>query len=78
MEALDLRQVDENFQAHRQAFLNFSVQAEKQCGKGKTRPVYRRFEQFFDYAKEIAKLKKKPKSRLMKAYEKVRGGDGDG
>ena len=69
MEALDLRQVDENFQAHRQAFLNFSVQAEKSTGKGKTKPVYRRFRQFFDYDEELAKAdnrrkKSKKKSRF--------------
>lgn len=57
MEALRMRQVDENYNAHRQAFLNFSVQAERPAGKGKTRPVYRRFKQFFDYEKELKKAK---------------------
>lgn len=57
MEALRLRMVDESFHKHSQAFLNFAVQAEKKAGKGKTRPVYRKFEQFFDFKKELKKAK---------------------
>lgn len=57
MEALRLRMVDESFHRHSQAFLNFAVQAEKKAGKGKTRPVYRKFGQFFDFKKELKKAK---------------------
>ena len=67
MEALELRMLDQNFYEHRQAFLNFAVQAEKKIGKGKTKPVYRSFQQFFDYDEELEKLKdrrKKKKSRF--------------
>lgn len=67
MEALELRMLDQDLHEHRQAFLNFAVQAEKKAGKGKTRPVYRRFKQFFDYDTELAKIKnrkKKKKSRF--------------
>lgn len=67
MEALELRMLDQNFYEHRQAFLNFAVQAEKKVGKGKTKPVYRRFQQFFDYDEELENLKdrrKKKKNRF--------------
>ena len=49
--------LDDSLHEHRQAFLNLAVQAQKKAGKGKTRPVYRRFKQFFDYDKELDGLK---------------------
>ena len=52
MEALRLRNVDEDFKAHRQAWLNREVQAEKQIGK-KSKPVFGTFDQFFDYEKRL-------------------------
>ena len=55
MEALELRMLDESLHEHRQAFLNFAVKAEKKVGKGKTKPVYKRFRQFFDFDKELKK-----------------------
>lgn len=64
MEALELRMLDQDLHEHRQAFLNFAVQAEKKAGKGKTKPAYRRFKQFFDYDRELEKIKKKKKSRF--------------
>lgn len=78
IEALDLRQVDENFQAHRQAFLNFSVQAEKTIGKGRTRPVYRKFRQFFDYdsaLSEVENRRSKNKSRFTGIGKLLRKGE---
>lgn len=62
-EALELRMFDESLHEHRQAFLNYAVQAEKPAGKGKTRPVYRRFRQFFDYDQELKNLKLKNKKK---------------
>lgn len=58
-----MRMVDENYSAHRQAFLNYAAQAEKPAGKGKTRPVYRKFSQFYDYEKELRKVKKRKNSK---------------
>lgn len=63
MEALELRMLDESLHEHRQAFLNFAVQAEKKAGKGKTKPVYRKFQQFFDYDKELRNLRSKKKKK---------------
>ena len=61
MEALELRMLDESLHEHRQAFLNFAVKAEKKAGKGKTKPVYRRFRQFFDFDRELRKIKNRRK-----------------
>ena len=63
MEAMELRMLDDSLREHRQAFLNLAVQAQKKAGKGKTRPVYRRFEQFFNYDRELDKLKSRKKQK---------------
>lgn len=55
MEALRLKQVDQDYRNHLQAFLNFAVKAEKKTGKNKSAPVYRKFKQFFNYEAEIKK-----------------------
>lgn len=65
MEAARLKQIDMDYRNHVQAFLNFAVKAEKKSGK-KTRPVYTKFKQFYDYEKEVEKVKDsgKKKSRF--------------
>jgi hypothetical protein len=55
MEAVRLRQIDQNFWTHLQAWLTFAAKAEKKAGKGKTKPVYNKFKKFFDYDKELEK-----------------------
>lgn len=55
MEAVNLKQVDMDYRNHLQAFLNFSVKAEKKAGKNKTTPVFKRFKQFYNYEKEVNK-----------------------
>lgn len=57
MEAVRLRQVDQDYRNHLQAYLNFAVKAEKKAGKNKTKPVYSRFKRFYDYEKELEKAK---------------------
>jgi hypothetical protein len=59
MEAVRLKQVDFDYRNHLQAFLNFSVKAEKKSGKNKTKPVYSKFKKFYDYEKEISKITNK-------------------
>lgn len=70
MDALDLRMLDQNLHEHRQAFLNFAVQAEKKVGKNKRRPVYRKFIDFFDYDAELKKMKQR---RAQKKKTKFAG-----
>lgn len=61
MEAVQLKQVDLDYRNHLQAFLNFSVKAEKKTGKGKSRPVFTKFKKFYNYDEQIAKVKVKVK-----------------
>lgn len=62
MEAVKLKQVDEDYRHHQQAYLNFAVKAEKQVSKKKSVPVYKKFIQFFDYEKAIKKARKQEQS----------------
>ena len=57
MEAVKLKQIDIDYRNHLQAFLNFAVKAEKKSGKYKSKPVYTKFKQFYDYEREIKKAK---------------------
>ena len=66
MEACQLKMVDDNYRVHWQAFLNFAVQAKKKVGKRKEKPVYSRFDKFFDYEKEIKKAKNKKAENTWK------------
>lgn len=54
MEAVRLKQVDKDYRNHLQAFLNFSVKAEKKSGK-KSKPIYDKFKLFYDYEEEQRK-----------------------
>lgn len=58
MQSVRLRQVDEDYRNHLQAYLTFVAKAEKKKGKNKTEPVYKTFKQFYDYEKEIEKVTK--------------------
>ena len=62
MEALELRLLDKKYYLHLQAFLNFSVRAEKKVGKGKSKPVFSKFSKFFDYEKELMALTSRKKA----------------
>jgi hypothetical protein len=76
MKAVQLKQVDMDYRNHLQAFLNFAVKAERQAGKGKSRPVYTKFEKFYDYEKAVEKVTKKDKekSRFAGLYEYLKRG----
>ena len=63
MEAVRLKQVDMDYRNHLQAFLNFCVKAEKKTGKNKSKPVYSKFKRFYDYEKELAKVKDNGKGK---------------
>lgn len=62
MQAERLKQIDLDYRNHLQAFLNFAVKAEKKSGK-KSKPVYSKFKQFYDYEKELNKALNKNKSK---------------
>ena len=58
IDAMKLKELDRDYRNHLQAFLNFVVTGKKKAGKGKTKPVYRRFTQFFDYKAQLRKLER--------------------
>ena len=75
MEAHNLRQIDEDYRVHQEAWLSFAAQAKKKSGMNKEVPVYKKFRDFYDYEKEIDKYLR-PKvnqlqglSRYMKEKE---------
>ena len=75
MEAARLKQIDMDYRNHLQAWLNFTVKAEKKAGKGKTKPVYTKFKQFYDYEKYINNSKgENKKSRFSGIGELLKKG----
>ena len=57
MEAARLKEIDKDYRNHLQAWLNFTVKAEQKAGKGKSKPLYKKFKQFYDYEKYLGKVK---------------------
>lgn len=76
MKAVQLKQVDMDYRNHLQAFLNFAVKAEKKAGKNKSKPVYSRFDRFYNYKEEVEKVTKKDKekSRFSGLYDFLKNG----
>ena len=63
MKSKELKIVDKQYEIHLQAYLNMSAQARRQAGK-KLKPVYTKFDKFFDYQKQLDRvmgIKKKSK-----------------
>jgi hypothetical protein len=75
MEAVRLKQIDMDYRNHMQAWLNRVVKAEKKSGK-KTKPVYTKFKQFYDYEKNLGKAKgdENKKSRFSGIGELLKKG----
>lgn len=69
--AYELRSIDQDYRAHLQAWLNVQAGAQKEQGK-KLVPVYKRFSQFFDYEKELAKVEKKKDDRFTRIAQKMK------
>lgn len=75
MKAQELKEIDADYRCHLQAFLNFAVKAEKKAGKNKSKPVYQRFKQFYDYeAAQSKALNKERKSRFSGIGELLKKG----
>lgn len=62
MKAAALKSVDEDLRIHQQAYLNYAATATKVVGK-KEKPVYAKFNDFYDYEKEIAEVLKGQKQK---------------
>lgn len=73
-----LKQIDLNYYIHSNAWLGVAAKATNKSGK----PVYTRFEKFFNYKKQIEELTKKPAKtspsirKAIQYFEK--GGTTDG
>lgn len=79
MDAVRLQQVDKDYRNHLQAFLNFKAKAQKRVGKHKMKPVYTRFEKFYNYEAAVNRARrKKKKSRFSRLTDYLRGGGGRG
>ena len=71
MKAKSLKQVDTEYEIHLQAWVSHQVKAEKKQGK-KTVPIYKRFDQFFNYEERIdGILKPKKKEKRLSNLEKI-------
>lgn len=75
MEAARLKQIDMDYRNHLQAWLNRLVKAEKKAGR-KTKPVYKKFKEFYDYEKHLGKAKadEDKKSRFSGVGELLKKG----
>lgn len=63
MKSKELQIVDKHYELHLQAYLNMAASARKPVGK-KIKPVYMKFDKFFDYQKQLDRvmgIKKKSK-----------------
>lgn len=63
MKSKELQIVDKHYELHLQAYLNMAASARKPVGK-KIKPVYTKFDKFFDYQKQLDRvmgIKKKSK-----------------
>ncbi len=57
MEAVRLKQIDLDYRCHLVAWLTFKAKAMKKAGKNKSKPVFDKFKRFYDYEKELGKVK---------------------
>ena len=68
-EAEKYKQVDKQKDIAMGAWLSFVATAKKKVGKDRLKPVYPTFESFFDYAKELKKLKGENINDLKQKYK---------
>lgn len=71
LEAYNLQVVDQEYQQHVQAYLNYQVQAQKASGKYKTKPVYNTFKKFFDYEKALEEVKNKKTKQQKERFSGI-------
>ena len=75
MKANNLKNIDRDYRVHQLAWLTNAARATKSAGKGKRRPVYAKFSQFFDYRNAVRQaLGKKKRSRFDGIGHLLKGG----
>ena len=71
MKAESMKRVDSEYEIHLQAWVNHQVKAEKEQGK-KTVPIYKKFDQFFNYEERIDSiLKPKKEEKKLTNLERL-------
>ena len=55
MKSKELQIVDKQYEIHLQAYLNMTARARRRAGK-KLKPVYTKFDKFFDYQKQLDRV----------------------
>ena len=73
MRAYRLKTVDDEYRIYLQAWVNREIKAERRKGKTRSEPVYKRFEDFFNYENRLKsvlgkELERKPSSRAADRY----------
>lgn len=63
MKAFQLERIDKEYDMHLSAWLNHAVTATKEQNK-KQVPVYKKFEDFFNYKKRIEEIEGKKQSKI--------------
>ena len=71
-EAEQYRQVDKRKDIALGAWLTFMASAKKKVGKNNLKPVYPTFESFFDYTKELKRIKGETTNDLKERYKAFR------
>lgn len=71
MYAFRLKQVDKERDMHIQAWINHQVTSTKEKGK-KQIPVYKKFDEFFDYEKQIREVESQGKKQSTKTDKDIR------
>lgn len=64
MRAVNLREVDRDYDLHRSAWLNVQAGAMKQQGKRRQVPVYKTFKSFYDYEAQLRKARGETNSQF--------------
>lgn len=76
IDAWRLRQVDEDRKTHWLAYLIFAAKSMKKAGK-KQKPVYSTFKKFYDYKKELKRVREYKQDSRLKGIGNIlrKGGD---
>lgn len=70
MKAFQLKRIDKEYDMHLQAWLNHNVTASKEQNK-KMIPVYKKFEEFFDYEARLEEVEGIKRKKLTKQQKKM-------
>lgn len=70
MRAYQLKRIDKQHEMHMQAWLNHIAGSTKEQGK-KQVPVFKRFEDFYNYEEELKKVERPERSKLSPKLQRM-------